>query len=528
MILIINLRCAWWRMKKTRYFKLSLILFTFSILLELLLTAKSPGDYYTPHHIANLYLPYFGYGSEYSSLSDSGYTMFTFYILRYEILQFIPNHNPLYLYQVIYLFKIHNTFFAFIILFGISSITKKYRFLLSIIFSLAISFPGIPILLIAIILSSLYKLINNNKDVRTILIFIITFSCLSLYWHTMSIVIFIIVIIYILFSILINTNKFEMAKQSSSLLLIGIVITFGSWIFLRSSGALDIALNSLFNTSELLNPGMLYKGIFSSGSFVDPQFQYNFDFYIDKFYIDTLRYISYIISYLILIIIFICIVNKKYNKNNKIFYSLLIVLLISDIITKILHYVSTNTIGADVWIILLYPLVLGYIVWNINYNKNKLLKITAISISVIMLLSIIFTTAFLFYSQYNAYPSMQTEYSSYESSFFWASDHTSNPELISDANTIGYFQIMFTKNNIYDKNDINNTYMQDQEYYQINDGNYSISNNTYVIINTELAEKHLIFSSLTYWNTFIPLNTTTVDKNELNRIYNDNFNIIYK
>lgn len=500
------------------------------IILNVYLMPSAPGDAYAPHHIANLFLDNFGYNSAFSTLPDAGQTMMTYYALNAILLNSIANSDPLLFYKLINLIQTIARFFAFIIIFGVVSYKHHLKIILSIVFTIAVSFPGIPHLLLVLIIYSIsnyYNQVESSKILQTLFIFVFSFITLSLYWHTMSFLAFIVTIAYILFKIFSSKNNILRLQSSYPLLLLSFIITLVIWIYFRETSAFAIAVSALFYPQYIFDWDVLLAGLFSSGSFIEPLYNFHYTFIIPQIYIVFPRYLSYLVAYLIIFMTIFYPKKKGLSVRLKNFKVLIIVLFVSDILSKIFHYLVTKTFATDVWSLLLFPIIFGLVCCQVQIEKSYLRKAIIMAVLTLFIYSIVTTSAYCIYVNRTQLPSSQTSFDTYYSSFNWLSSHSYMTTLFSDATTAGYFQIIYAKDEVYKTHLIFNREIGN-DYYKIIQGKYSLPKSSIFALNVELYEKHLTFSSLVYWNVYEPVSSEYVVKNHLEPIYNNGLMIFAK
>jgi hypothetical protein len=199
--------------------------------------------------------------------------------------------------------------------------------------------------------------------------------------------------------------------------------------------------------------------------------------------------------------------------------------LVSDIITKILHYLVAGTVGADVWLTLLYPIIACHLFASIKKPTHAIsrkdIKLLATAVFVA---SLILTSMFYAYVAHSQLPSRNTTLDRYSASFYWVVEKSRPRVVLSDADTAGYYQIIYTENEVYATCKLNNSDTTYTQYDSIAKGTFVLDNGTVFALNAYLYERHLTFGSLEFWNIFEPISRSRTDSNEnLVCVFDDGF-----
>ena len=488
----------------------------------------APGDNYEPNHVSNLYLPKFGTSSEHSTLPDAGTTLLTFYTIRSVLMLVSLGQNPELLFSAFYVLDVIARFVAYVTLFGMIEAMHKYRLLLSVLFTMEVTFPGIPVLLLVLTVSKLSHLAEaqqRNLFPQSVLIIVVCFTTNALYWHSYSFVSFVMVSAFIFTStMLVDRNRPRTHVRWLNLFFILATITAASWIFLRERSALSISLLGLMESGRLLNWETFQQGLFGRGAFIPISYQFKYQFFVDVRILDVIRYGTYVLAYAFVIGELLAHFRRKRNASSRSCCVIFAVLLLTDAITKVAHYLVARTVGADVWLVFLYPMILASTMgsgkgsprYRVIPNSRRILMLLFLTI-------VLVTTLFSAYVTHTQLASRTTQLEDYSASLSWIVDNRGSVDILADADTAGYYQVLYTSRGLTDAFAIENQDMSFDQYNQLESGNYTLPEGTLIALNVFLYENHIAFGSLQYWNVFEPMSPKVVELNKLNRICDDGF-----
>jgi hypothetical protein len=499
-----------------RYEILGASLLAISILLRIFYLPRSPGNFYGPAHYYNLYLPNFGLGLEVSILPSAFRTLSSFYSLSKMLLE-IFGEDVLVLHQSLWILSPVLTFSAFILFFSLISLFRENRVLLSGTLSLLLSWS--PVVLV-LGMTTLYCIIKFTArvDFSLAISWILAFITLSLYWHSADMLFCIPIIISLIFLVyynLANTHINLPKAKSSTILLISLLfissVTVAIWTIVRGG----LAFSTLHRIDKLFDPQVIWKGSFAKGSFVLPEFQYIIDFFVPVYVIDVMRYVTYFLT-IIIILIYI------YNTKNCVLEKVLAKgLLFGSIIFMFLYFMATLTIGSAPIVVFLIPFALGLCILKAKSNKDPL-KVRLIYGAAFFIIGSLILTALYNICLYTNNTEFRCDFETYRSSSMWiATNLPSNTKLLSDANTLGYIAIHYAKNKQYNINPLFFYSIGNFTYVSLYNGEFNSS--AKILYNFNIYRENLIFESLQAWNKFKPLPPQIVQKNKLNVLYNDNF-----
>ncbi|WP_211531698.1 hypothetical protein [Methanocalculus chunghsingensis] len=100
-------------------------------------------------------------------------------------------------------------------------------------------------------------------------------------------------------------------------------------------------------------------------------------------------------------------------------------------------------------------------------------------------------------------------------------------QVITDADTGGYWQIIYVKEKLYYYTDIQIGTLSEHRYKQLSFNNTESYGPTTLIFNKKIEDRNLAFFSLEGWKIFKPIPKVNYDKNFLLSSYNDGTIIIY-
>lgn len=498
--------------------KLSYTMIVISTLLRIATIPQSIGYAYGPAHFYNLYLPNFGIGSEVSILPTAFRTLASAYtFLKVALVIF---DDPLLIYRVLYIVQPLLTFLAFYLFFGLFywvPKSEKCRILLSSILSLIVNWPSESYLFGALIvgMSSLFGVVNaiiKNVKSKFVILGLLAFLALSLYWHSAHVLFFILI-----FVILVTFKRCNTFILSLLVFIISVVV----WIYVRNPLLRGGIISNLLNIENYINLTTIYLGLFSKGIFVPSEYLYDFKSIIPEILIDYIRYVTYIIIFLVTIYALIILGRKQFIRRRVYF-----ALLLSTITFMLSYFIATRTIGPAPIVIFLFPYAL-YICISKGWfgsllNKTKLNNKTNFwkIIFIYILFSFAFSEFYYMYYDVRTNPKFSENFYDYYTSSVWISNHlTNNSKIISDAATQGYIAIWYGKYKYYKTIKIYYKCIGNQEYIALYNGLYNFR---YILIyNIKLYEKNLALYSLEAWNKYKPLPPIIVQKNKLNIVYND-------
>jgi len=501
-------------MKRTEIVALSVL--AISILFNILSFPKSPGNFYTPSHYYNLFLPNFGLGSDFSLLPTAFKTLLTQYYL-FKIFLELFQDNIITLHRSFYLFSQLLTFLAFILFFSIVADFKRNRVLLSSLICLMISWSPISLLLGMSTLFCLTKS-TSQKRISFVICWILLFITLSLYWHSAHMVFLFPILCFLFlklfFQILCDgCNLIEVEpKVSPNTLLVFLVISIFIWVYVRESSI----LSQVFKSTYFLDPSTIYHGIFDKGSFIPSDYQYEFKFYIPLRILDLLRYFVFLLTFVMITFYSLYSLWIK-NYDLKLIWALS--LLFGSIAFLLSYYIASGTLAPATILIFLIPYLLGLCMIGIKDNPRVVKMICLISFTSIII-SLFLSQSAIVYKDITTSAEFSEEFDIYYPSSIWVATYLGENELFSDANTIGYVAIWYGYARKY--------YIHPIHFYSVGLSTYDAlykgvyGHNINFIYNFNAYEKNLVFESLQSWNKFKSLSPNIL-KNHLSLLYNDGY-----
>lgn len=510
-----------------KVFKTTLIYLIGIYIVYLVFHPVSAGGAYQSNMLSNIYISNFGTGTN-TGLDPSSILG---YIISIKIISIILNTGVLQvisltsvvLFMSIILFYVcfirsfsKQSYFSYLVMLGYPLILLGLDYSFFRAYTLSFALPLC--LLICYLLPNL-----KCKDSELILITIIAWIALGFIWHTFHIIVFLIVIFYF---ILLNTDVLISQKNDKHLeiklpLLYAVVFIF-TWLMLRDA-TLSFTLfnpNLDFNLFDFLIKGS-FAGIYAYKSFI-PISQ-----------IDLIRYVGYMVTYLLVAVMALDFV-VKYLKSREITKPQLILVsfLLSDIVFQTLYFVASRSISPKILIFLLYPaiIVFFFTCHDISIFPVDLKIWTAMKylIVIVTIVPLIVTSVAGLYSYAYEYPEKSIPESAYVSSIGWYVKSVDGLEIVSDTHTIGYYRLYYAENNYPIREFPKFVDVRYRDYEEIVSSQYQLEDKTILLVNNILNKKHLIFESLESWNKFEPLDYKITRKNpNLIQIYSDGKVLIY-
>ncbi|AEK73091.1 hypothetical protein GQS_05965 [Thermococcus sp. 4557] len=484
---------------------------------------NSPGYAYNPHHIANLFLPNFGLDFEYSTFPYYARSVLTQYVLNKAILILVANEDPLILDRTIFLVSTLFRIPAYIILltllqFEDKKLNKSMIIGLSILFTITISWSGIPLMLISTIL---WSLIRTSSPLKILILGILSYLALSLYWHSAGMIGFSLIVAYIIVHLTFSNKKHTIQKWG---IYTYILITVISWIFIRGL-TYGGAFRDVIILARNVSINYILRGVFSKGNFVPRDYIFSSKFFIPSEIINFGLYISYAIITLISVLILYHNLWQIDKASTEKTTSLLMVILLGNILFMGAYFSATFIFPPVVFQTLLYPFVVTYILSGLHPLKNTL-KIKLISLFLVgtLVASFGLGTLQIMYTSTFEDTRGETSFDMYFPSIEWISHHIQDISIISDGNTGGYYQIILSKYHLYETSRVKifKWGITLRIYENLVQGKYR-NEKSLLVVNTLLFKKHLRLVSLQAWNRFKPLPSGSyIVQNNLLMIYNDN------
>lgn len=492
----------------------TLLYFTLVLLATVLLLPKSLLGFYHVQAFSAIYLP----NLEGSSKAIIGYTILM------KVLSLMFSGNVLVISNIAGIDSVLSVIFSYLLLFRIVDGDPKIKTIVSFLYPIVILclaptdilvgyVSGFSMILYFII--SFFLIDERRKCNYTSLFFIafISWVTLGLFWHTVHVMMYLIFMTYMVIFNLYNIHKYRTLPQWNILIVLTVSFLF-MWFYLRESLIHNLLLESFSHIS--------ISSIFGKGSFAGIYaYKHNLHY---MGYIDIMRYLGYLLAYTIILIFAIeyaiNIIKKKDVSKTQIF---LLALFISEILFLFMYFISSGSIGPRILITFSYPLII------IMLNNNRQLSVKYLNnfnirmiITLFLIIPVILTAVFSSYNYFVESPEQNIYIDSYKNSFGWSSEYSNADVIISDAHTSGHYQLFYMLQKIFDKKQIDFISVSYAKYEQIVDSTYNPSDNSLLIINEILYEKHLLFQSLQAWNKFEPLSPEYIGQNtNLNKIYND-------
>lgn len=527
---------------KIQFWRILLIVVVLMFEVSLILIPSSPGYFYEGHRLANIYLPDLGVRSTIATVkSDSVVASVAFMKIVIEILGG----------DIISLLKVFSIVFPSLVILTFCLLCKLVNDRFNLKTSLPILFYSVMYIFIysmnafdgnimwfagtlfpILTIYSWEGLKGGRGKYMYILMLIITTA--SLWWHTVAMFCFFIVVGDLVFMLLLNPN---LKNKKLLIYYVGIhlVILISTWIWIRASTlqyGVFPALISFFKGDIWTN---LYS-IFLLGNFAGP---YAFRSRFEK--IMNLKNISTYAAYLILLSLGIWILLKiiriyRYkrktpsSKNSSLDYLISVSLIVS-VIFGVSYLVVTKGLGVGGFRVLLYPLIIAYLVRAIfeKRTRNNVLVSSVYFISLAVLISsLIFASAPGVLTYYYESPTRTFNPEYYASTFMWFYGHSpKKANLITDATDGGHYQIIYTSRQLYQTKDIKIISINLKIYKDLVHHTYYV-NNTFLSVNIFKYKNHLFMDSLQAWNKFEPLGLSQVvhNRGELSKIIYTNGNLV--
>ncbi|WP_430515118.1 hypothetical protein [Pyrococcus woesei] len=482
--------------------KIGIFFLLSAIIFRILTLPTSPGNFYGPAHYYNLYLPDFGLNSDIAILPHASKTVLSMYLLNKVTLEVLGDilllHQAIYVMQPLLVFCSYYLFFTFI---GV----RDYKIFLSGFLSMILGWPGIVLILGMVVLYSFFK-VGREFFVLAL----ISFSTLTLYWHSSHMLFFVILLSisgFILVIKIIFKNQAGKVNQyiPTRIVLVTLLSTF-VWVWGRK---LYGSQNLLSSFREYFYLKRLLEGLFSKGAFVPPEYLYYDPLYarFDPIF-DALRYVLYLATFIITLS-----TSFKALKLNKREEMLGLPLIVGSGAFMFLYYLATYTFGPA-------PILVFLIPYSLNILTKKM--VNRKSFALIMIFFVVLLTITGIYGQYKGIrssPEFNQDFITFSPPIQWLTEHKAEITIISDANTLGYMTIWYGKNSLYHKSELHFVSIGNYYYQKLYTGNYERRGDIIFVYNYELYRKNLMFESLQAWNKYKPLEPLVVLKNRLNVVY---------
>lgn len=367
----------------------------------------------------------------------------------------------------------------------------------------------------------LFFLLSEHTQKNYIPMFLIAFiSWISLgfFWHTLHTLTLILLCSHLLIIPNISNIAGNKNKIKWNLLILIIVIFIFTWFSLRGS-----AVSQIFNQHVEFN----LHSIFGKGSLAG---DYAYVSPLPYPYIDLIRYIGYLIIYMVMggisIKSLVNIIKKNEFRSDHV---LVMIFLVSDLLFQSIYFFATGTISPRILLLLSYPLMLIFIMSKSISDSNYICSTIRTFVFLFLISSLLIPSMAGLYSYILEQPETNLNMDIYNSNFDWIMTHSNTKNLISDAHTIGHYQLLYSNSNLYKAENISFGNIGYREYKSIIESDFNTNNDDFLLTNIELYKKHVKFSSLEAWNKFEPLSEFQIsqDKN-LNLVYNDGRILISK
>jgi len=505
-------------MKKTNSILIILLYFTLIFLIASLLMPKSVLGFYQAHALSNIYIPNLGI--------DSGVGVNIKSIVAYpaliRVLFLICDTSTLATIRIAGFSSVLAILFSYILLFRVVAGDKKTKILVAWIYPIIFIFLnsasivtgyifGFSTILSFIIVFFFLDKRRQQNYIPLFIIALISWIALGLFWHTLQVMTYFIILSYMFISSLPDIIKTGNSTIKWNLFILLTVIFIATWIYLRED-----ALGHVLN-----NPNIDISSLFKKGSFAGT---YSFKSALPIEWIDKMRYFGYIFAYVLMGIIAIkFIVNIFRKKEVSSAYIIVTALLISGISFMLLYFIASGTTLPRILLTFSYPFLLillnsksGLQIDFINkYNLKKIFTL-------VLVIPIALTSTCTLYTYIVETPEKNLSIEMYRNSFFWIVDHSHPKRILSDSHTSGHYQILYTSCGIYRQYKMDASSIGSDTYKRILEIEYKNVGDSILVINTELYKKHLIFSSLQAWNKFEPIPPQCVTQNkQLNIVYDD-------
>ncbi|AKB70027.1 hypothetical protein [Methanosarcina mazei] len=500
----------------------TLLYFTLILLAIILILPKSLLGFYHVQTFSAIYLP---------NLMDTKFKSIIAYVTFVQILSLIFKGSALSISNIAGITSVLSVIFSYILLFRVIDGDTKIKSIISFLYPvlmicascsniLAGYVSGLSMILYFMICFFFLDERRKYNYISLFFVALISWITLGLFWHSVYVMAYFIFVFYIVTSNLYHIRNAETFPLWNILILLTVSFLF-MWIYLRE----DVMGNSL-NLENLRLIGL--SSIFNKGSFTGI-YTYNHNLQTYLGYVDIMRYLGYLLAYIIILIFVIdssiSFIRKKKVSKNQIF---LITLFISEILFIFLYFISTGTFGVRVLLTFSYPLII------IMLNDNQHLCIKCLNnfnlriiITLFLIIPFILTSAFSLYNYLTESPEQNISIDTYENSFGWISEYSCADMIFSDAHTSGHYQLSYSLKNFFDRNQLDFCSVDYIKYEKIVNTTYNPSDNSLLVINEILYNKHLQFQSLEAWNTFEPLSPEYIEPNiYLNKVYNDGSVII--
>jgi len=498
-------------------------------IIYLILMPISIGGAYQANMIVNIYLPNLGLDSN-PNLDPSSIIL---YIVAMNIFSLILGVDTVELISIVAIILLTSITLSYLLLTRSFSKHKHYDLLIGLGYPLIIL--GLDLSLfraytlnftLPLCLIMCYVLLNIDGQRKKELFIVGTLSSIALgyYWHTFYTITFLIVLYFFVY---LNVYRY-LSRNNLILINLMMPLLFGLifiaiWLFLRES----VLSFTLFNPNLILE----FSDFFSKGSFTG---QYSFQGDLPTTIIDPLRYIGYIVTYVVTLLLVIKIV-QNYLIGRSISESeiLLVSVFSADITFQILYFIASHSISPKVLIFLLFPMF----VLTLKYDNLKnifpfgvaKLNLLRIVIIVVATIPLILTSLSGIYIYTNDYPEYNIPKDTYASSINWNVNYLDSSTIISDTHTLGHYLLSYIVDyqRIFGLPICNSIGYKD--YHDLVTSRYRLSNGETLIINNELAKKHVVLESLNSWNKFEPLSYTSIrDNPNLKQIFSDGKVVIYR
>jgi hypothetical protein len=507
-----------------------------AIVMTVLSFPSAPLDFYKPHHTANLFLPNYGYESQYSTQANVYPTMLLSYNYNKVIMELV-NGDVMKYTKVSMIFDIISSISVFILISYFFTNNYKLSLCLGLILGFFSNYQGLTIIALILPLYFILKYLTSGTS-RSIYVslFFLTYGIGIFIWHSLSMAL-LVTFLSILFVSYFYTNSIDRQntvhhkicirlKKSHHIYitLLCSIIAGVSWVYVRTR-QFRAALSPA-EATQLFDPYYFLRIIVNKGSDLPAEFNYIRDFIIPLNVIDLGRYLLFVTIYIYVLVITFKYVRGKFRP--KLIEVLLVALVIADISLKVLYYIFTGIINIAIMTSLIVPIFLIYIFIQYNTSRRNAIKAIYFSLALFAIIITILTSMSVMYVNQTQCPSGETNFDSYTNSIQWLVSHLNDEtSVITDADTGGYWQIIYTKEKLYQHSEINVLSLSQVRYKQLIYHNLDKYGSALFIFNKMISDKNLMLHSLESWKKFKPISKSNYDENGLNSLYNDDLIIIY-
>ena len=527
--------------RQSKFFYIFLILIYIVIVL---LLPKSIWGFYQVQAISNIYIDNF----DIDTLFGSDVKPIFAYLVFLRFFSLITNSDPLLYVNVgsicciIGIFLLYyknlialpikperNIAFWISIFFSVFLILSSQSLWMGYIYGYSL-FPALVIVYFILIF-----FILNAKPEKTfipfLIITIISWIALGYYWHTYHFLMFFFVLV-VLSLLFLYSKKTKENLQYDRMILTTLFLFSVTFVTIFLSLRENILSYSV--TKYQLN--MDYSSLFVKGSFTGPytyhSFWVNNDF---SKIIDISRYFNYALVALILAVLFFYLIRKNSIIEPKIirFHIFLYSLFISEIIFMFFYYFSTKTTAARFIPLFLFPILVLMLFKHIEDSQNIFEKIIKFSIICLIIFSIVGAIFISTGSYLSEYPETNIPASNYKGAINWLTTYkTEQLNILSDSHTSGHFMLYIAQNfkekrsffqGLESITDVSQTI-----YSGIQNGNYILADQQFLIVNNKLYSQHLVYESLINWNKYEPISRMRIDsKSSYEKVYTDGMICVY-